>query len=120
MHWYIDVLKKYICFDGRAGRREYWMFFLWNFIVATVLGFILSALGVPALANIYTLAVFLPYLSVSVRRLHDIGKGGLWVLINLVPLIGQIWFIILMAKRGDVGCNRFGQDPCDYPEMIHE
>ncbi|WP_329199957.1 MULTISPECIES: DUF805 domain-containing protein [unclassified Streptomyces] len=112
MHYYTDVLKRYADFDGRARRQEYWMFVLWNIPVVVVLMVIDFALdSYPVITWIYTLAVFLPSLGVSVRRLHDTGKSGWWYLISLVPFIGGIWMLILMATEGHRGANEYGQDP---------
>ena len=93
MNYYIDcITKKYVCFSGRARRKEYWMFVLFNFIVAFVVGFIggflAGATNVVAfsfLGTIYNLAVLLPSFAVLVSRLHDTGKSGWWWLIGLVP-----------------------------------
>ena len=72
MNWYVEVLKKYAVFSGRARRKEYWMFFLFNIIIAFVLGFIEGLAGSSGLIGIfYTLAVLIPGIAVSVRRLHD-------------------------------------------------
>lgn len=62
-------------------------------------------------AAIYQLFIILPSLAVSVRRMHDIGKGGGWILINLVPAIGSIWFFVLTLIGGQYGPNRFGPQP---------
>jgi uncharacterized membrane protein YhaH (DUF805 family) len=118
MRWYLAVLKNYVGFKGRARRKEYWMFFLFNVIfaiVAVVLDNILSitvqGLGYGPIYIVYVLAVLLPALAVSVRRLHDIGKGGGFIFINLIPLVGAIWYLVLMCTKGDVGANQYGDDP---------
>ena len=121
MNYYLDVLKKYIVFDGRARRKEYWMFILFNFIIAVVLNviFIIAVvlnvidyiLGAAILGSLYGLAVFLPSLAVQVRRLHDINKPWYWIFITLIPLVGAIWMIVLMATEGTRGDNDFGPDP---------
>lgn len=101
MNWYLEVLKKYAVFSGRARRKEYWMFLLINLIITVVLSFISDYLY-----YLYTLAVFIPGLAVSVRRLHDIGKSGWWVFISLIPL-----GIVLMAMNGQSGENQYGPNP---------
>ncbi|MFK0044636.1 DUF805 domain-containing protein [Streptomyces sp. NPDC090741] len=112
MNYYTDVLKKYTVFSGRARRQEYWMFFLFNFAAALILAIVDGALGTyPLLYAIYALAVFLPSLAVAVRRLHDTGKSGWWILIGLVPLIGGIWLIVLMATEGQPQPNEYGPNP---------
>lgn len=115
-----SVFSKYVVFSGRASRSEFWYFALFELIVYMVLGcigWIFSGHngGVPTfvkiLESLFGLLVFLPSLAVSVRRMHDIGKGGGWIFISLVPLIGQIWFIVLAATAGENYPNRFGQVP---------
>lgn len=111
MDWYIGVLKKYVEFNGRARRTEYWMFFLFNFIVSFVLGFIDGLLGTGVLGLIYALAVLLPSLAVAVRRLHDTGRSGWWVLIGLIPLIGVIVLIYFFVLDSETGDNAYGPSP---------
>ena len=112
MNWYLEVLKKYTVFNGRSRRKEYWMFFLFNVIIACVLGFIEGIVGGPGvLGAIYSLAVLIPGIAVSVRRLHDTARSGWWLLIGLVPLIGVIVLIVFMAQEGDPGDNPFGPNP---------
>jgi uncharacterized membrane protein YhaH (DUF805 family) len=106
LDWYLAVLKKYADFSGRARRKEYWMFVLVNFIIGVALSFISDYLS-----SLYALAVLIPGLAVSVRRLHDIGKSGWWIFINLVPLIGWIWYILLAIKEGQSGDNQYGPNP---------
>lgn len=104
MDIYLSVLRKYVEFSGRAKRREYWIFFLINLVVSIILSFIDRMLGFYSvdsgaglLSGIYALAVFLPSLAVTVRRLHDTGRTGWWVLIALVPVIGWIVLLIFMV-----------------------
>jgi uncharacterized membrane protein YhaH (DUF805 family) len=118
MQWYIDVLKKYAVFSGRARRKEYWMFVLFNAIISIILGIIDRIIGTDFgnsgsgwLSTIYSLAVLVPSIAVGVRRMHDTNRSGWWVLINLVPCIGWIWFIVLAAQEGTAGDNQYGQDP---------
>lgn len=112
MSWYLEVLKKYAVFSGRARRMEYWMFFLINMIVSFALGFIEGLFGGPGiLATIYYVAVLVPSIAVGVRRLHDIERSGWWLLISLVPLIGVIVLIVFLASPGRPGSNKYGADP---------
>lgn len=111
MNYYIDVLKQYAVFSGRARRKEYWMFVLFNFIVSLVIAIIATVVKLPILSTIYALAVFLPSLGVSIRRLHDIGKSGVWILISCIPVIGAIWLLILLVKEGDSTTNDYGENP---------
>ncbi|WP_328999150.1 DUF805 domain-containing protein [Kribbella sp. NBC_00709] len=121
MQWYIDVLKKYAVFDGRARRKEYWMFVLFNVIASIILSILDKILGLDFgsgsssssgwLSTIYSLAVLLPTIGVAIRRMHDTGRSGWWILINLIPCIGWIWFIVLAAQEGNAGDNAYGPDP---------
>jgi uncharacterized membrane protein YhaH (DUF805 family) len=111
-------MKQYTDFGGRARRTEFWMFALFNFIFAMVASIIDTAIGSKLgilqfgiFYLIYSLAVLIPGLAVSVRRLHDIGKSGWMVLINLIPLIGLIWFIVLTVKDSQPGENQYGPNP---------
>lgn len=170
MKWFIKCLRQYFDFKGRARRKEYWMFCLWVLIIEAVI-FLVSFLlggGLPGvgadpgmppelmpknigmgmfftgLLTLYGLALFIPQLAVTVRRLHDTGKSGWWLLgyyfvvictaavmfftglnvldggavsewpvwVSLVLLLASyIWFLVLMVKKGDVGRNKYGEDP---------
>ncbi|MCB1744209.1 MAG: DUF805 domain-containing protein [Gammaproteobacteria bacterium] len=111
MNWYLDVLKNYAVFGGRARRKEYWMFFLFNIIVTLVLAVIDGVLGTMVLAMLYSLAVLIPGLAVTIRRLHDTGRSGWWVLIALIPAVGGIILLIFMLLDGTPGPNKFGPSP---------
>lgn len=115
MHWYLEVLKKYAVFGGRACRAEYWYFFLFNVIIGFVLGFIDGLIGsfspevgVGLLGGLYSLAVLLPGIAVSFRRLHDTGRSGWWLLIALVPVVGAIVLLVFMATASEPAENRYG------------
>ena len=130
MNWYLTVLKKYVVFSGRARRKEYWMYMLFNTLVQIVLMGIMFATSTPPdemgrggslglggmLMGIYLLANFLPSLAVTVRRLHDTNRSGWWVLITLIPYIGGIILLILLCLKGTEGDNRFGEDPLEAEE----
>jgi uncharacterized membrane protein YhaH (DUF805 family) len=112
MEWYIKVLKNYAVFSGRSRRKEYWMFFLINLIIAIALGVIESILGIPGiLGGIYSLAVLIPGIAVSIRRLHDTDRTGWWLLIGLVPLVGLIVLIVFMVQEGVGEENQYGTNP---------
>jgi uncharacterized membrane protein YhaH (DUF805 family) len=116
MHWYIDVLKKYADFTGRARRTEFWMFALFNFIVSLVLGIIdvvvgTTANGVGILQLLYSLAVLIPGLAVSARRLHDTGRSGWWLLLGLVPCIGAIVLLVFCVQDSQPASNQYGPNP---------
>ena len=111
MNWYIGVLKNYAGFSGRARRQEFWMFVLFNVIVAVLLSVIDAVAGLGFLSLLYALAVIVPSLAVSVRRLHDTGKPWFWILIGLIPIVGGlilIYFYVLDSAPGD---NEFGPNP---------
>jgi uncharacterized membrane protein YhaH (DUF805 family) len=103
------VLKNYAVFRGRASRPEFWWYYLVYVIATFIIAFIDSAIGANnVLLLIFALALFLPTLAVTVRRLHDTDKNGWWVLIQLIPIVGWIIIIVFMASKGTVGDNRFG------------
>lgn len=101
------VTKKYFCFEGRAGRKEFWMFFLANVIINAILGCIPGKAGMIVQA-IYSLAVLLPYLGVFARRFHDRGQSGWMQLLALIPFVGVIIVLILCALEGQKEENQFG------------
>lgn len=120
MNWYLKVLKNYAGFEGRARRTEYWIYILVDFLITIGLIFLSSLLnsiseGLGLLGFIlyltYILATFLPTLAVVIRRLHDINKSGWMMLVALIPIIGIIWLIILLATEGEYGANGYGDDP---------
>ena len=107
MNWFKKVVfENYANFDGRARRSEYWYFILFNTIFALI-----TATVITELYLVYVIAIILPSLAVAVRRLHDIGKSGLWLFISFVPIIGGIWLLVLLATEGDSEYNEFGSDP---------
>lgn len=111
MNWYLDVLKKYATFSGRARRKEYWMFTLISFIVSIALSIIGAMLNLPAIGYIYSLAVLLPCLGVMARRLHDTGRSGWWILLMFIPIIGAIALLIFFCQDSEKQTNTFGPNP---------
>ena len=118
MSWWLTAMKKYVDFSGRARRKEYWMFILFNIIfgvVAIVLDIMLGManedLGIGLFYTLFSLAILLPTWSVTVRRLHDIGKSGWWIFISLIPFIGGLWLFILTVLDGQPDANRYGVNP---------
>jgi len=114
----MEVLKKYAVFSGRARRKEYWMFVLFNLIFAivavvldNVLGIAIKGIGYGPIYIIFALAMILPGLGVAIRRLHDIGKSGWFIFINLIPCIGFIWFLVLVCTDSQAGENQYGPNP---------
>lgn len=118
MNWYFKCLKQYVDFSGRARRKEYWFFFLFNFIISFVLGLVDGMagtadpeIGLGLIGGIYTLAVLLPGMAVSVRRLHDTGRSGWSLLFGLIPLVGAIILLVFYFQDSDAGPNEYGENP---------
>jgi uncharacterized membrane protein YhaH (DUF805 family) len=113
VNWYLDVLKnKYATFDGRARRKEYWMFFLFNILVAIGLGIVEALIGtVGLIGGLYALAVLIPGIAVTIRRLHDTSRSGWWILIVLVPAVGTLILLIFMVLDSQPGGNEYGPNP---------
>lgn len=109
------VTKKYTQFKGRADRGEFWKFVLVYVVIMGIFSILMQACSSINVLRIIimilyiatALALLLPYLAVSVRRLHDVGKGGGWLFINFVPVIGSIWYLILTVKPSEPNENRF-------------
>ncbi|MBL6660255.1 MAG: DUF805 domain-containing protein [Crocinitomicaceae bacterium] len=104
MNWYLKVLKQYADFNGRARRSEYWYFALFNVLISLGMGIISGLLNLPFLGTLYSLAVLIPGIAVAVRRMHDVGKSGWFILI-------PIYNIILAFTDGDSGDNKYGPNP---------
>lgn len=119
MHYYREVLRKYADFAGRARRREYWMFTLWNAIIGFLIGFVAGIIAatqhthplisVPSI--IYGLVILIPSLAVTFRRLHDTNRSAWWLLISLVPIIGSIVLLIFLVTDSTPGTNKYGPNP---------
>ncbi|WNC14320.1 DUF805 domain-containing protein [Brevibacillus brevis] len=111
MEWYLKVVKNYVGFTGRARRKEYWMFVLFHVIIYTVLAIVENLIGIPSvLSGLYSLAVLLPSLGVIVRRLHDTGRTGWWILISLIPVIGTIVLLVFLCLDSTED-NQYGVNP---------
>ncbi len=116
MNEFITCFKKYAVFKGRARRREYWMFYLFSIISAIIITVLDLFIGIKVgeygiLTIIFGLILFIPTLSVAVRRLHDVDKSGWMMFISLIPIIGGIWLLILFVTSGTIGDNKYGSDP---------
>ncbi|MCC7635413.1 DUF805 domain-containing protein [Stenotrophomonas rhizophila] len=114
-------LKRYAQFDGRAGRKEYWMFQLFLFLVILV-GYAGMGIGVAMESNlltglfgvllgVFSLAVIVPAIAVGIRRLHDIDKSGWFLLVGLIPFVGGLVLLVFNVLPGTPGDNRFGPVP---------
>ncbi|VWB99072.1 membrane protein [Burkholderia aenigmatica] len=114
-----SVLNKYATFEGRARRAEYWYFVLLSFILSMVAQIIgvagrnagLITLLLLGVLSLVSLALIIPGIAVSVRRLHDTGRSGWFLLIALIPIVGGILLLVWTCSRGTEGPNRFGADP---------
>ena len=104
----IKALQPYFNFEGRARRSEYWWFVLANFCASIVLSFLGNLINFPWLTTILSLALLIPSLGLTARRLHDIGKSGWLMLISIIPIVGAILLIIWCAKDGDPQPNQYG------------
>ena len=115
--WFTRPLQhQYADFTGRTSRKAYWMYVLVYFIIVVaimVVEEIILATSVPS--SLFTLAVLIPSIAIATRRLHDIGMSGWWQLIQLIPLLGWIVIIILLAKKGEVGENQYGPSTAVSP-----
>ena len=113
--------RNYVGFSGRAARSEFWFWFLFAVLVTIATQFLDGALfdqQFGLLSGIAALALFLPGLAVSVRRLHDRDKSGWFILLYFIPLVGFIILLIWYCTRGTVGSNRFGPDPLPAASVI--
>jgi uncharacterized membrane protein YhaH (DUF805 family) len=115
MKYYLKALKNYANFSGRARRKEYWLFTLFHLILLTLLVIVDGGLtpegGLGLWTAIYTFAVLVPALAVTARRLHDTGRSGWWMLLNLVPLFGAIVVFVFLVQDSNPGANKFGENP---------
>ena len=112
MNYWLGCIKKYAEFSGRARRKEYWMFVLFNMLIVLGIQIIEAVLGTGRmLGGLYSLAVLLPGWAVFTRRMHDIGKSGWWWLIALIPLVGSIVLLVFACKDSEPGDNAYGPNP---------
>jgi uncharacterized membrane protein YhaH (DUF805 family) len=109
MNEYLDALRAYATFTGRATRKQFWMFVLVNVIISVVLNILASMLGswVGVISFLYSLAVLVPSIAISVRRLHDTDRSGWWLLIALVPFVGAIVLLVFYIMKGTEGPNQY-------------
>ena len=106
-----SVLSKYATFSGRARRSEYWWFYLAFILVYVVAAIIDTVGGVPIATPIVFVAALIPTLAVGVRRLHDVGQSGWWLLIGLIPMVGAIVLLVFACQDSQPGPNRWGPSP---------
>jgi uncharacterized membrane protein YhaH (DUF805 family) len=123
MNWFIEVVKKYAVFTGRARRKEYWFYVLFYLIFALIIGIVDAmifgvdpGLSTGPLGTIYVLALLIPSLAVGVRRLHDTSRSGWWMLLLLLPVIGPIILLVFFVLDSTPGTNAYGPNPKEAPE----
>jgi uncharacterized membrane protein YhaH (DUF805 family) len=112
--YFKQPLRQYAGFDGRTARKDFWMFVLISFLVSVAIGIVETLIVFVdgfGLTGLYSLAILIPSLAITVRRLHDTGKSAWWILIGMIPLVGHIIIIIFCASRGDDKENAFGSVP---------
>jgi len=122
MKYYIKAIKNYAVFSGRATRMEFWMFMLFNLLIALALGFVVVFALIFAgysdadidfaadiVSTVYNLFILLPFISISVRRLHDMGKSGWWYLIGLIPVVGWAILLIMCMFDSEPFPNEYGE-----------
>ena len=111
MDWYMQAWRNFNKFDGRSRRTEFWMFYLVNIAVSFALGAVEALLGSPGfLSWLYSLAVLLPAVAVGIRRLHDTGKTGLWIIGIFVPFLNLV-VLFFMTQDSQPGTNQYGANP---------
>ena len=112
MNWYFQAFKKYAEFEGRARRKEYWLFLLIHAFIIVAFFAIDTLVGTVAVfTGIYALATLIPTLAVTVRRLHDTGRSGWWYFIAFVPCIGGIVLFVFAVLDSDPNDNPYGANP---------
>lgn len=118
MDLYLLPFRKYAIFSGRAGRPEYWVFSIANAVISVLLTFVDGLIGtvdagtgVGALGLVFNLIILIPSIAVTVRRLHDTGRSGWWLLLVLLPLIGALVILVFMLLASNEGDNEYGTNP---------
>ncbi|WP_321326023.1 DUF805 domain-containing protein [Thiomicrorhabdus sp.] len=116
MNFFIDAIKNYATFTGRATRQQYWMFYLFYIIFYIILSVLENALGLTLgefgegiLTIIYSLALLIPSIAILARRLHDTGRSGWWILLIFIPLIGAIVILIFTLLDSERQANEYGE-----------
>lgn len=119
MNWFIESIKKYNDFSGRARRKEFGCFVLCTFVLFIILFLLESSLGLTfgelgsmgILSTVASIALLLPSLAVYCRRLHDMDMSGWWLLLLFIPLVGFLFLLVMFFRDGTPGANRFGPSP---------
>jgi uncharacterized membrane protein YhaH (DUF805 family) len=116
----VSAYRQYFRFQGRSSRSEFWWFYLFWFIVVVILGGLQQSLKdsvTYTLVAVFVLGSFLPFLAVTVRRLHDTGRSGFWIFIDLIPILGTVVLIVFWASPGQAGANSYGPPPGVVEEL---
>lgn len=130
MNWYLKCFRQYADFEGRARRKEFWMYSLFNFAIYAVLMLIAAAfyingypsvlMAVGGLASLYSLATLVPSLAVTFRRIHDTGRHGHMFFVWIIPVVGAIWFLIMLCQDSQPESNNWGKNPKEEDLKINE
>jgi Predicted membrane protein len=111
VEWYLKAFTNYFGFEGRARRKEYWFFFLGNFLVTIGLSLVEGMIGLPGVfSGLFSLVILVPSIAVGIRRLHDTGRSGWWILLGLVPLLNLV-LLVLFCFDSEEGSNEWGDNP---------
>jgi uncharacterized membrane protein YhaH (DUF805 family) len=126
MNWYIEAVKKYATFTGRARRKEYWYFTLFNIVIVIPLTLIDMMTGtfskeanMGLFSGLFILAILIPSIAVSIRRLHDTNRTGWWMLISFIPILGPIVLLIFLVQDSQIGENRYGPNPKEVIAQVY-
>lgn len=120
MNDFTNVFKKTLDFKSRSRRKEYWMFILWTSIISVVLSIVELVLNLEIapdlglLSTIFSLVILIPSISLSVRRLHDIGRTGWWLLLSFIPILGWIALFVFTLLDSESGTNKYGPNPKEF------
>ena len=108
--WFLNPVKNhYADFDGRTSREAFWMFVLFHFMISVAVGIVDGALGLGIIYPIFVLGLFIPAIAITTRRLHDVDKTGWLQLLFLIPLLGLIIMIVILAGKGNPSANKYGE-----------
>lgn len=118
MEYFISAIRQYAVFKGRTRRKEFWYFYLISFVISLALAFLDNRMGTfnpemggGLLGGVYGIFIFLPSLSLTVRRIHDSGYSGYWAFILLIPIIGVLAILFFALMDSKPGSNEYGISP---------
>ena len=110
MEYFIDAFRKYAEFKGRTSREGYWMYYLFYLLLYVAAGILDAFGGAGLFSALYGLAVLVPGIAITTRRLHDTGRSGWWQLIYFIPVIGWIVMLIFLLQDSQPD-NEYGNSP---------